>query len=240
MIKCDHVWTALIFLLYCGCCSTSQLPSFERQLLNNGFHRDLSTTVEIPLSLFSHRNIQCYSICKEDLPSSIYVDTFQLKSISKHLGLQFVAPTLDIEKPEYQPETFSIFPVLIYSSVYVGPQSVLINVTLPIHLRYHLAMTDYRQFKIWKPQILLRCTNNADFIGEVLREEELPCTSDDKTTCIWNVLKYQSKTDFIPVMVPVGNNDHMILVVIGTLSVTFGSCLFIIIKVINTTKSKQS
>ena len=75
--------------------------------------------------------------------------------------LKFVAPTLDIEKPEYQPETFSIFPVLIYSSVYVGPQSVLINVTLPIHLRYHLAMTDYRQFKIWKPQILLRCTNNA-------------------------------------------------------------------------------
>jgi hypothetical protein len=33
---------------------------------------------------------------------------------------------------------------------------------------------------------------SADFIGEVLRQEELPCTSDDKTTCIWNVLKYQS------------------------------------------------
>ena len=78
-----------------------------------------------------------------------------------YVHFKFVAPTLDIEKPEYQPETFSIFPVLIYSSVYVGPESVFINVTVPIHLRYHLPQTDYRQFSIWKPQILLRCTNNA-------------------------------------------------------------------------------
>lgn len=49
--------------------------------------RELQTIVEIPLSLFTKREgMQCRCLYKELLPSSTYVDTFQLKSVSKHLG----------------------------------------------------------------------------------------------------------------------------------------------------------
>ena len=60
---------------------------------------------------------------------------------------------------------------------------------------YHtISFTKAPPYKQYLLQLYYIFYNNfsADFIGEVLRQEELPCTSDDKTTCIWNVLKYQS------------------------------------------------
>lgn len=230
----------VIFLLVFFEISLSlQLPTLQRKLLKDGFHRDLQTIIEIPLSLFTQREgMKCHCLYKEFLPSSTYVDTFQLKSVSKHLGFDYVSPTLDIEKPEYQENTFSIFSILIYTDFLVNSDRVISNVTFPIHLRYHLPATDYRNFSIMNPGVLIRC-NNADYIGEIMRTEQIPCTPKEDILCEWNIIKYNSDVNDIRVEVPVGNTNHTVLVVLGTLTVTFGSCLWIVYKVLNT-KIKQS
>lgn len=230
-----YTFEGVLFLLCLDLALTSDLPVVERRILNSGFHRDLITEVKIPKSLLSQKDSACYSICRETLPSSVYVDTFQLKSISKHHDFKFISPTLDIEKPEYQSSPFS---VLIYSDLHMGPDSVFINVTLPIHLRYHKPDTEYRKFEIKNPDIFIYCTNK-DFKGEVIKSEELPCNSEDKKLCNWSLLKYKSDKETISVMVPVGNTHHQSLVVIGTLSVTFGGCLWIVIKVLKTKHKEE-
>ncbi|XP_063444525.1 phosphatidylinositol-glycan biosynthesis class X protein-like [Mytilus trossulus] len=229
----------IVLLVFFETSLSLQLPTLQRKLLKDGLHRDLHTIVEIPLSLFTRREgMQCRCLFKEFLPSSTYVDTFQMKSVSKHLGFEYVSPTLDIEKPEFQENTFSIFSVLIYTDLHVKPDSVISNVTFPIHLRYHLPATDYRNFSIMNPGVLIQC-KNADYIGKILRKEQIPCSPKEDTLCEWNLIKYKSDVNDIRVEVPVGNTKHTVLVVIGTLTVTFGSCLLIVFKVFNT-KIKQS
>ncbi|XP_076073558.1 GPI alpha-1,4-mannosyltransferase I, stabilizing subunit-like [Mytilus galloprovincialis] len=230
----------VIFLLVCFETSIAlQLPTLQRKLLKDGFHRELQTKVEIPLSLFTKREgMQCRCLYKEFLPSSTYVDTFQLKSVSKHLGFDYVSPTLDIEKPEFQENTFSIYSILIYTELHINSDSVISNVTFPIHLRYHLPATDYRNFSIMNPGVLIQC-KNANYIGEILRTEQIPCSPKEDILCEWNLIKYSSNVNELRVEVPVGNTNHTVLVVIGTLTVTFGSCLWIVYKVFNT-KIKQS
>lgn len=78
---------------------------------------------------------RCKLLVEETIPRGMYVDLDQLRDISEAGGLQSFVPTkVDIEKPEFESESFRVF---IFRQLDIQENLRVTSVKLPIHMRYH-------------------------------------------------------------------------------------------------------
>lgn len=219
-----------VLMFYLLHCVKSQSVTIQRSVQNSGFHRDLVTKLTIPIGVFDNAvNLgKCRCLLIEELPSSVYVDPFQLTQYLQFGGPEFISPEVDIEKPEYLSAAFniSIFTQALESSTGYW----VTNVTLPIHIRYHRPSSDpsqyYQQVTIPDPGVYINCSDNSNSISSE-EEIEAPCDRTNTKLCIWRKIDYKSDSDVVSIQIPVGKNNHLLVVILGTLIVTLGSCIVI-------------
>ncbi|XP_071106927.1 phosphatidylinositol-glycan biosynthesis class X protein-like isoform X2 [Haliotis cracherodii] len=216
-------------------------PYLERQLHKNGFHRDLTTSVEWLVNPHHRGDIQnCGILLVEKLPPGIYVDPFQLSS-----RLQFGGPkvlvdaAVNIEMPAHlsPPHTLHVYADLKTVTDNDEGFSLAASVTLPIHLRYqppaYETSITHVDVVISNPRLFTNCS-----IKESVALLQAPCDHTNASQCLWHEHHYQAEVDSVTCSVPVGNISYLPLVVAVTLLVTGIGCLFIVYVVI--TKQPQT
>lgn len=95
------------------------------------------------------KSLPCFYCYKNEIVFLLFLNYFQ-----------YISPTLDIEKPEYTSRGFS---VLIYKDTHMNGADLVVNVTLPIHLRYHKPSTDFTKFYLYNPELFIRCDRSGEF-----------------------------------------------------------------------------
>lgn len=231
-----------VLMLYLFHSVRSQSITIQRSVQNNGFHRDLVTKVTIPIGIFDNAVdlSKCRCLLIETLPSSVYVDPFQLTQYLQFGGPEFISPEVDIEKPEYLSAAFNI-------SIFTQPLELIsgywvTNVTLPVHIRYHRPSSDpsqyYQQVTVPDPDVYINCSDNSN---SILNTEEItaPCDRSNSKLCIWKSIDYKSDSDVVNMLVPIGKNNHLLVVILGTLIVTLGSCIVITKSITGIQKDKK-
>jgi hypothetical protein len=77
--------------------------------LLQGFHKELSTEVELMLTTLTLPD-RCSLLIEETVPKGMYVDTNELRDIGEFTGLRtLVTARVDVEKPEFESEAFRLF-----------------------------------------------------------------------------------------------------------------------------------
>ncbi len=103
-----------------------------RRIYNPGFHKDLSTEIEVMLTttLLPDR---CRLVVEETLPKGMYVDPDQLRDLSEFTGMRaYTSARVDVEKPEMDSQAFRLY---IFKELAVKENLRLANIELPVHLR---------------------------------------------------------------------------------------------------------
>ncbi|XP_074492146.1 phosphatidylinositol-glycan biosynthesis class X protein [Sebastes fasciatus] len=198
----------------------SSLVSVE--IIKKGFHREMVTTVELSPDVLSGVRV----LLVHRWPRGIYVDPYQLASLSDHSDWQILLDSaIDLEVPAHKTEGFVSY---VYPTP-DGPTPRLLKVTLPIHGRYHEPSFDGEMFTsvdIEAPELLLRAEkcmqlNNVEPHTIV----DAPCTHDNSSTCPWVKLQLQQDRGPVGVQFPVGDGSLVAPVCGGTLLVTMLCCV---------------
>ncbi|KAL4240134.1 hypothetical protein ACF0H5_000928 [Mactra antiquata] len=227
---------SLVFvgLLYLG--DVDLLPVLERKCLKPGFHKDLQTTIRIPetnLEVVEH--VECFILFTEIIPSGAYVDPFQIISLKPHGGPDaIVLDEVDTEKPEFESKEHS---VNIFSNMTLQDNTWTADYNLPVHVRYH-SVSDklFDTVTFTNPEISIRCFNNQlgtvhyGYKGETVKMKNDLCYSNKKLICDWTVIQYQSETDSVSVVVPVGQSEHFMIVTVVTIITTMLGCIILTLK----------
>ncbi|XP_042239664.1 phosphatidylinositol-glycan biosynthesis class X protein-like [Homarus americanus] len=200
----------------------------ERRLLNEGFHRDLETTV----FLSSPEDLQsCLVLIKEVLPPGSYVDPNQLRFLRAFGGPDFHVPQIiNVETPEHlSPRVLAYF--------YILPQPMsdgrwLVNITVPIHLRYHRARSGESYslevpVRLQHPAVLVQCEDVGGDACRPLVQLE-PCPPSGVQLCEWLPVNTFSTSEAVMGIVPVGNTDLLDTVLLTTTCITAGATLLIL------------
>ncbi|ESO89133.1 hypothetical protein LOTGIDRAFT_203165 [Lottia gigantea] len=201
----------------------------SRDILKDGFHRDLETEILLSTEDDQVLETDCKIVIIETLPSGVYVDNYQINTINT--SYQFLLEEeVDIEAPEYLSLPLSVY---IYHN-----KSSTINISLPIHIRYHRPSntSQYKQIIIQSPVIYTTCYN---LIAEETGNIKLPCDNTKANNCTWKKLNH-NKIEDITILVPVGSSDDSLIVTVITLLVTVGGCVFIMLKVMTTDTNTSS
>ena len=128
------------------------------------FYRDLFTEIEIMLTTSIIPPV-CTLVIEETMPRGMYVDPDQLRDLQESTGFFTFVPTrVDIEKPEFESESFRVF---IFRKLQIQENLRITSVKLPVHLRYHKPAinTDTKPsssapsaiIKLQNPRLLLSC-----------------------------------------------------------------------------------
>lgn len=126
--------------------------------------RELLTEIEVMLTT-SVLPARCTLVIEETIPRGMYVDPDQLRDIQGMKGLQtHVATRVDVEKPEYESESFRVF---VFRKLVIQENLRVTSVHLPVHMRYHKPdkITDPKPsstapsaiVKLQNPRLLLSC-----------------------------------------------------------------------------------
>ena len=81
-----------------------------RRIYNPGFHKELSTEIEIMLTT-SLMPEKCRLVVEETLPRGFYADLDQLRDLELDRGLRTYTSNknIDVEKPEFEAEAFRLY-----------------------------------------------------------------------------------------------------------------------------------
>nr|XP_053650870.1 phosphatidylinositol-glycan biosynthesis class X protein-like [Cherax quadricarinatus]XP_053650871.1 phosphatidylinositol-glycan biosynthesis class X protein-like [Cherax quadricarinatus]XP_053650872.1 phosphatidylinositol-glycan biosynthesis class X protein-like [Cherax quadricarinatus] len=200
----------------------------ERQLLNEGFHRDLETTV----FLSSPEDLQsCVVLIKEIFPSGSYVDPNQLRFLKSLGGPDFYVPqVINVETPEHLSPR-----ILAYFYMLPRPFSDgrwVVNMTVPVHLRYHRARSGESYplevaVRLQHPAVFLQCEDiGGDACRPLVHLE--PCPPNGVQQCEWLPVHTFSTSEAVLGVVPVGNTDLLDTVLLTTTCITAGAMLLIL------------
>ncbi|XP_027227398.2 phosphatidylinositol-glycan biosynthesis class X protein [Penaeus vannamei] len=200
----------------------------ERRLLNEGFHRDLETTVFIS----SPENLQsCIVLIKDIFPSGSYVDPNQLRFNKAFGGPDFHVPqVINVETPEHQsPRVFAYF---FKRALRMEDGRWLVNMTIPVHFRYHRARSGATYplevpVRLQHPAVFLQCEEAGGEICRPLLQLE-PCPPSGPELCEWLPVHTFSTTEAVMGLIPVGNTDSLDTVLLATTSITAGATLLIL------------
>ena len=108
--------------------------SVMRKIFNRGFHKQLSTEIELMWTT-SILPESCRLLIEETLPRGMYVDPDQLRDLSEMGILNTYVPTcIDVEAPEFESESFR---VMVFRNLDTRENPGITSVELPVHLRYH-------------------------------------------------------------------------------------------------------
>ena len=96
---------------------------------------------------------------------------------------------------------------------------------MTVHIRYHRPEPESRQseVRLEHPQVFLNCTS-IELSDKV---KKMPCSAKNNKICEWLQLEYISKEEELVFMVPVGEEDYVIVVVAVTVMAAAFACGFI-------------
>ncbi|KAH9519795.1 hypothetical protein Btru_070933 [Bulinus truncatus] len=195
----------------------------KRSLLGHGFHRDLVTTIVIsPNVRKSHSMPQCCILMVESLPPGVYADPYQLNSLKPFGGPQVVFDRpVNIEAAEFMSSSHELYIYLNVSehSMETSSGNTVINVSYPIHARYHRPSKDidvtHVTVTLLHPTFYSNCSQ-SDQVSHITA----PCDVSNTTFCHWMPLTYLSSSAPLTLQVPVGQESHKPLVIVVTLLVS--------------------
>ncbi|CAL8307144.1 unnamed protein product [Lota lota] len=187
-----------------------------------GFHREMVTTVKFSPDVPNVLSV----LLVHKLPRGIYVDPYQLASLSGHLQVTSFIILLDsainLEAPAHRTGGFA---ALVYAPL-VGKGSKLLKTSIPIHCRYHEPSFGDRKaviVNIGPPDLLLRSETCNDLKPYAI--VDAPCTAANSSICSWVQIQLHQVQSHVSLQIPVGDGSLAIPVICGTLLVTVICCL---------------
>nr|DBA25854.1 TPA: hypothetical protein GDO54_010198 [Pyxicephalus adspersus] len=127
----------------------------EREILKNGFHRDLVTRVHV--QGFTEQVDSCRILLNETIPSGLFMDPYQISSLQEHNHVEVIMPSfVDVEAPEYLSKEHT---ALVYMKPDEACKHCYISI-VPVHARYHRPSAEAPEVSILvgSPQLLIRCS----------------------------------------------------------------------------------
>lgn len=201
-----------------------------REILNEGFHRDLVSRVKF-IGLSEHVE-NCKVMFQEKVPSGLYIDPYQLSSLQEHnITEAIVTDMVDVEATEYLSIRHTAF---IFAKPDPFTCAECFRADIPVHIRYHQPSLEDGEASVTlqSPQLLIRCST-----GRPLREcweyseVDAPCAARDGTICRWNNIKYRAVPEELTLQVPVGLQQHSSVICALTLLVTLSCSVMILVTV---------
>ncbi|XP_071371682.1 phosphatidylinositol-glycan biosynthesis class X protein [Centroberyx affinis] len=196
--------------------------SVSMEINKQGFHREVVTTVEF--SPDGPNGLKVLLVHR--WPRGIYVDPYQLASLSDHSDWQvLLGSAIDLEVPAHKTEGFV---TLVYPTL-DGQIPRLLKTTIPIHGRYHEPSFVGKKFafvNLEPPELLLRtdkCTQPSYLQPHTV--VDAPCTADNSSICQWVKIQHQQEQGHASLQFTVGDGSLVIPVCSGTLLVTMMCCL---------------
>ncbi|XP_075717336.1 GPI alpha-1,4-mannosyltransferase I, stabilizing subunit isoform X2 [Rhinoderma darwinii] len=224
MWKSTDTQTILILILFfCSVLSTAAetfcpILTVRRDILKNGFHRELVTRVKIHSS--AEQVDSCSLLLLETIPSGLFLDPYQLSSLRQHNLTEVVLLTsVDLEAPEYQSIASN---ALVYTRPDQSCDHCFIS-SVPIHARYHRPTAQGSEVSIvlHKPQLLLHCSKDFPLRSCLdYPSIEAPCGPTDEIKCQWMAIPYTEVAEKLALQVPVGIMQHGPAVCVVTVAVT--------------------
>ncbi|XP_069583999.1 phosphatidylinositol-glycan biosynthesis class X protein isoform X1 [Ranitomeya imitator] len=216
--------TLVFFILISFFCSGISTETFcpkltvRREILKNGFHRDVVTRVQVSSS--AEQMDGCSILLRETLPSGLFLDPYQLSSLRQHnLTEVFLMSLVDLEAPEYLSAESQ---ALVYMEPDQSGAGGFIS-SVPVHARYHRpsAQGSDASIVLPGPQLLVHCSK--DFLLSGCLDYplvEAPCEPSGAVKCQWMNLPYAEVKEKAALQVPVGRIQHGPAVCIITVAVT--------------------
>ncbi|GFR99878.1 phosphatidylinositol-glycan biosynthesis class X protein [Elysia marginata] len=201
----------------------------ERKLGGHGFHRDLETIIHLPHKLQSEvAGPGCILLMYQVLPAGVYADPFQIHNLNQFGFPEVVFDRIvDIEAAEYASKSHELY-LFIELSAY-KPNKVTghlnIEISLPIHARYHIPFLTERgtepraKISILHPGLYSNCSQ-----PDVHNTLRAPCNPSNSSYCDWAQVSYISYSPQVELSIPVGEERHKPLVITVTLLVTTVIC----------------
>ncbi|XP_029905908.1 phosphatidylinositol-glycan biosynthesis class X protein isoform X2 [Myripristis murdjan] len=193
--------------------------SVSVEIDKKGFHRDVVTTVEF--SPDGPSDLQALVVHK--WPRGIYVDPYQLASLSEHTDWQVLLDSaIDLEVPAHKTVGLVAF---VFPALH-GRIPRLLKVTVPVHGRYHEPSFDGKKFTsidLDPPELLLRTGKCQLSYLDPHTIVDAPCTADNSSICQW--ARIQHKQGQASFQLPVGDGLLVIPVCSATLLVTLVCCV---------------
>ncbi|XP_029938855.1 phosphatidylinositol-glycan biosynthesis class X protein [Salarias fasciatus] len=200
----------------------TESSSVSVELRKNGFHRELVTTVDLRPGAISSVKV----LLVHRWPRSVYIDPFQIASLSEQLKLQILLDSaIDLEVPAHKTSGFVTY---VYPSYDATPPTLL-KVTVPIHGRYHepsFVGEAFTSVDIEAPELLLRadkCTEVKSIIPHAV--VDAPCTFDNSSNCQWVQIQRKQEIGPMSLPIPVGDGSLEAPVCGITLLVTMICCM---------------
>ena len=215
-----------------------------RRLENEGFHRDLITSVQLPWSPVLSG---CRLLLYERLPAGVYVDPYQLTRL--HGNQHRVLGPVDIEAMAH---TAGWLDVLSWADLNFTegekPSQVTAEVTVPLHGRYHRADETERIASVYleSPRIFLGCDwenrvlsiTDQDDLDDSADDDEscrcadkesLPCRAAGEAVCEYRPIEADNSPALV-LTLPLGDLRDLELVLVGTtVAVTAGTVLLLLV-----------
>ncbi|XP_056420405.1 phosphatidylinositol-glycan biosynthesis class X protein isoform X2 [Hyla sarda] len=189
----------------------------RREILKNGFHRDLVTRVKIHST--AKQTASCRVLLYETIPSGLFLDPYQLSSLRQHNLTEVVLlNSVDLEAPEYLCAESN---VLVYTRPDQSCDDCFIS-SVPIHARYHRPSAEASEVSIvlHKPQLLIHCSKGVLLSCVDYPIVEAPCGPADEINCQWMDIPYTEVEEKLAFQVPVGMTPHGPAVCAITVAVT--------------------
>ncbi|KAI0232557.1 Phosphatidylinositol-glycan biosynthesis class X protein [Lamellibrachia satsuma] len=197
-----------------------------RMVTNGGFHRNVTTTMNITMENIPLSQVSCRVVLTEQLPAGMFVDQYEVARQKPFGGPQiYMSREMDIEQPEYLSPADT---ELVYMGHQFHSGSLLQSVvTLPIHLRYHrTGMHDgYVKVNLSSPAVSLACSELVPGV-ECRTEREVSTTAAQipDVVCHSTFLKcHTTGPELLQFTVPVAQKEWSLVVCVTTILVSIAS-----------------
>ncbi|XP_070579865.1 phosphatidylinositol-glycan biosynthesis class X protein-like [Ptychodera flava] len=215
----------------------------EISALKSGLHRDVETLVRVAVT--TEVPASCHLMQLQTIPSGAFIDVYKIKSKLRDNTIKvFLVDTINTEKPEYLSPKHSI---IVYSKLNQTSDALESRTILPVDLRYHRPSSDpavhYTTTVIPNPYFLLHCPGAE--VGESREKSaskcgpsfQSKCPENDNALCEWELLSYSNDDTEISLAVPVGNQQHTLLVTSITMVTTILGSVVLIAAILMSPKS---
>ncbi|KAI9111975.1 hypothetical protein K1719_017665 [Acacia pycnantha] len=173
----DHDFDTFMSLeIPCGICevlpdnykSMLQVSNLRRNLIGEGSHRHLSTSIKFQTqhanSVSERISYSCQLIIIERLPSGVFADPFELEHLVQRGVFRDVAVFGDtnLELPSFLSNRSAVEIHLDFDPN-IFYQSADINLELPLHARYQpLNESGYSTVRFGNPDVIVRCSTKEN------------------------------------------------------------------------------
>ncbi|KAF7659101.1 hypothetical protein LDENG_00003250 [Lucifuga dentata] len=207
---------------FCGLLKQQlESTSVSIEIIKNGFHREVITTTEVSPDLLNDLRV----LLVHQWPRGIYVDPYQLASLSEHSDWQIlIGSAIDLEISAHKT---SGFVTLVYPTI-DGQTPRTLKITIPIHGRYHepsFVGKTFASVDLEPPELLLWTNKCPQLYNlELHTVVDAPCGADNSSMCPWIKAQPQQEKSHVTLQFPVGDGSLVTPVCGGSLLVTMMCC----------------